>query len=80
MVQAPKGFSEFEEDSRWFYEHISLLRKENLTGKFVAIKSKQIIASDTEVANVVKAVEGQGENPAYIVIEFVYPESTVILL
>jgi len=77
--QLPKEISEFEEDSKWFYENADLLRKNKLVGKFVAIKNKEVIASDTELNKVVEEVESKGKNPSYIVIEYVYPDGTVIL-
>ena len=80
MIQSPRGLDEFEEDSKWFYENIDLFRKRKLTGKFIAIKNKEVIAADDNFRTVVSSIEEKGENPAYIVIEFVYPEGTVILL
>lgn len=76
----PRGLDEFEEDSRWFYKNINLLRKEGFTGKFVAIKNKSIIAGDKELDIVIKTLEERGEDPACIIIEFVYPKEAVILL
>lgn len=76
----PMGLKEFDEDSRWFYENIDLLRKRNLTGKFVAIKNKTVISSGKSIEEVIKSIEEIGENPAYVLIEFIYPEGTVILL
>ncbi|MBS3077354.1 hypothetical protein J4233_03715 [Candidatus Pacearchaeota archaeon] len=75
----PRGMEEFEGDSKWFYKNIDSLRKEN-SGKYVAIKDKKIIASGKDIEIVVEMVEKKGENPAYIVMEFLYPEGTVILL
>ena len=79
-TELPRDLEEFEEDSKWFHENIGFLRKKNLTGKFVAIKNKNVIASDKDINMVIEYVEKQGENPACIIIEFVYPEGTVILL
>ena len=76
----PRGLKEFEEDSKWFYDNISLLRKRKFKDKFVAIKNKEVIAFSNNLNVVVSSVEKKGENPAYIVIEFVYPEETIILL
>ena len=76
----PRGMEEFEKDAKWFYENIEALRKKELTGKFVAIKDKNILASDKNVEIVIESVEKQGENPSYVLIEFIYPEETVILL
>lgn len=78
--ESPRGLEEFEEDTRWFYENMDLLRKKQLAGKFVAIKNKEVMAADTNIDVVIKSVEKKGENPAYIFIEFIYPEGTVILL
>ena len=79
-TELPRGLEEFEEDGKWFHENIGFLREKNLTGKFVAIKDKNVIASDKDINVVIEYVEERGENPAYIIIEFVYPEGTVILL
>lgn len=80
ISQLSPKLEEFEKDSRWFYSNIELLRKKNFTGKFVAIKNKEVVASDNNINLVIKSVEAQGENPSYLVIEFVYPEGTIILL
>ena len=80
VTESPRGLEEFEEDSKWFYENINFLRKKNFTGKFVAIKNRNVIASDKNIDLVISFVEKQGENPAYIMIEFVYPEDTLVLL
>ena len=80
MNEAPRGLQEFEEDSKWFYENIEHLRERNLSGNFVAIKNKKVLASDKELNVVIKMIESQGENPAYVIIEFIYPEGTVVLL
>ena len=71
--------NEFESDSKWFYENVDLLRKKKLVKKFVAINNKEVIASGENFNIVVKLVENKGKNPAYIVIEYVYPEGTVVL-
>ena len=57
-----------------------MLRKKKLTGKFVAIKDKEIMVADNNLEDVIKFLEQKGENPSYLVIEFVYPEGTVVLL
>ena len=46
LTESSRSLEEFEEDSKWFYENISFLRENNLAGKFVAIKSRNVIASD----------------------------------
>lgn len=78
--QLSKEINEFESDSEWFYKNVDLLRRKRLVGKFVAIKNKEVIASGDNISIVIKMVEGKGENPAYVVIEYVYPEGTIILL
>lgn len=78
-IQLPKEIMEFERDSKWFYENIELLRKKKLAGKFVAVNNKEVIASGEDFNFVVKLIEKQGKNPACIVIEYVYPEGTVVL-
>jgi len=80
MNELPRGLQEFEEDSKWFNENIKHLREKNLSGSFVAIKNKRLLASDKELSVVIKMIESQGENPAYVIIEFIYPEGTVVLL
>ena len=75
-----KEINNFEEDSKWFYDNINLLRKRKLSNQFVAIKNKEVIASGKDINLVIKQVQSKGENPSYIVIEYIYPEGTVILL
>lgn len=79
-IEAPRGLQEFENDSKWFYNNIDSLRKQNFTGKFIAVKNKNIIASDKNINIVVDTIEKEGENPSYILIEFVYPEGAIVLL
>ena len=76
----PREIEEFEKDSKWFYENINLLRKEGFKGKFIAVKNRNVIASDKDINIVINSIEKQGENPAYVLIEFVYPEGTIVLL
>mgnify|MGYP001579343328 CR=1 FL=1 len=71
--------NEFEADSKWFYKNVDHMRKMNLVGKFVAVNNKEVIASGDNFELVVKNVVSKGKDPAYVVIEFVYPEGTVIL-
>ena len=78
-LQLSREINEFERDSNWFYENVELLRKKKFVGKFVAINNREVIASGEDFNIVVKLVESKGKNPAYIVIEYVYPEGTVIL-
>lgn len=78
--QELKLLRRFEEDSEWFHENIDELRREKFTGKFVAIKNKKPIASDTNLDIMIEAVAKKGENPSYLFIEFVYPEGFTLLL
>jgi hypothetical protein len=80
QMSQPRKIEEFEEDSRWFHDNISSLRKKNYGGKFVAIKNKKVISSDEKIEGVISSLEKKGENTSYVVVEFVYPEGTVILL
>ena len=80
MEQELRLLKRFEEDSEWFHKNIDKLRKENFTGKFVAIKNKKPIASDNNLDVMIQSVEKKGENPSYLFIEFVYPEGTILLL
>jgi len=76
----PRNLEDFENDSRWFYENIDVLRSKSFTGKFVAVKNKEVIASNGNLNAVVSSIEEKGENPSYILVEFVYPEGTIVLL
>lgn len=78
--QLSKEINEFEGNSRWFYENMERLRKMNLVGKFVAVDNKEVVASGENFKEVVKELENQGKEPAYIFVEYVYPAGTVILL
>jgi hypothetical protein len=79
-AQLSQDINEFEKDSRWFYENTELLRKKKLEGKFVAVSNREVIASGESFNIVVKEVEQKGKNPAYVVIEYIYPEGTIVLL
>ena len=71
---------DFESNSGWFYKNISIIRKDGFTGKFVAVKNKKVISSGDSVDLVISSLEDQGENPAYIFIEFVHPEGFTLIL
>ncbi|MFH1431523.1 MAG: DUF5678 domain-containing protein [Nanoarchaeota archaeon] len=70
----------FERDSKWFHENINKLREEGFTDKFVAVKDTRPIASGKDIKLVIKEIESKNQNPAYIFIEFVHPEGTIIIL
>ena len=70
----------FEEDSAWFHKNVAQLRKKDFTGKFVAIKNKQPIASGKNVSELIETLERQKENPSTLFIEFVYPEGFTLIL
>lgn len=76
-LQLLKGF---ERDSKWFHENVDKLREQNFTGKFVAVADEKPIASDENIDIVIKTVEKEGRNPAYIFVEFVYPKGFTLLL
>lgn len=73
-------FRGFERDSRWFHENVPVLRAKDFTGKFVAVANETPIAADKNIDNVIKIVEKEGKNPAYVFIDFVYPEGFTLLL
>jgi len=79
-TQILEKMNSFEEDSKWLYNNLDLLRKRKLSGQFVAIKNKEVIAQGKDINLVIKQVEKKGENPSYILIEYIYPEGTIILL
>ena len=76
-LQLLKGF---ERDSQWFHENIDKLREQDFTGKFVAITDERPIAANKNIDTVIKTLEKEGKNPAYVFIEFVHPEGFTLLL
>ncbi|MBU3912547.1 MAG: hypothetical protein KKB21_05355 [Nanoarchaeota archaeon] len=76
-LQLLKGF---ERDSQWFHENVDKLREQNFTGKFVAIANEKPVASDRNIDIVIRNVEQEGKNPAYVFIEFVHPKGFTLLL
>ncbi len=74
-----KEMGRFEEDSKWLHANVNSIREMGLSSQFVAVKSKKVIASDKDLNNLVKIIGEKGENPAYLVIEFIYPEGVVVL-
>jgi len=70
----------FERDSQWFHEHVNKLREKGFTGKFVAIKNSKPLASGENLEIVIKNIEGKGENPSFVFIEFVHPEGYTLIL
>jgi len=80
MDQESELLHNFERDSKWFQENINKLRDEGFTDKFVAVKDTQPIASGKDIKLVIKEIESKNQNPAYIFIEFVHPEGTIIIL
>lgn len=80
ITQELKLLKDFERDSQWFHEHINLMRDRGFTGKFVAIKNKNIISSEKDVDTLINSLEKNGENPSYIFIEFVHPAGFTLIL
>jgi len=78
--QILEKMNNFEEDSKWLHNNFDLLRKRKLSGQFVAIKNKEVIAQGEDINLVIKQVQEKGEDPSYILIEYIYPEGTIILL
>ena len=70
----------FERDSRWFHENINELRGMGFNKKFVAIKNSKPLASGENIEIVIKEIEGKGEDPSYVFIEFVHPEGFTLIL
>ena len=70
----------FERDSQWFHENVENLREQDFTGKFVAVKDEKPIAADKSIDIVIKNLEKEGKDPAYVFIEFVYPKGFTLLL
>ena len=70
----------FEKDNEWFHKNTEKLQGEGFVGKFVAIKDSRLIASDKNVDVLIREIEKKGENPAFIVIEFVYPQGYTLIL
>jgi hypothetical protein len=70
----------FEEDGKWFHDNLNSFKVQKYLNKFIAIKNKKIVTSETNLDNLIKNLIKMGENPSYLFIEFVYPQGTVILL
>lgn len=70
----------FERDSKWFHENVDKLREQNFIGKFVAVTDEKPIVADKSIDIVIKTLEKEGKDPAYIFIEFVYPKEFTLLL
>ncbi len=79
-AQELKLLKDFENDSNWFYENISLIRNSGFTGKFVAVKNKSVVSSGDNANSLIESLEKSGENPSYIFIEFVHPEGFTLIL
>lgn len=73
-------FEGFERDSKWFHKNVDKLREQDFTGKFVAISNEKPVASDKDINIVIKKVEKEGKNPAYVFIELVHPKGFTLLL
>lgn len=71
--------SKFEEDSKWFFENIGVLR-EKFEKKFVAVKDKEVIVSGNNLDNVINALKRENINPALTVIEFIHEKGHILIL
>jgi len=80
MNQEMELLHDFERNSKWFRENINKLRDEGFTDKLVAVKDTQPIASGENINLVIKEIEAKNQNPAYVFIEFVYPEGSIVVL
>ena len=70
----------FEEDSDWFHDNIDSLRNNNLSNMHVAIEGGNIISYNRDIDVVINEVQKKGKNPAFTVIEFVYPKNIILRL
>lgn len=52
----------------------------NVLKKWKNKKEKKVIASDENLEKVITILEEKGENPAFLLTEFVYTDNTVVLL
>jgi len=75
-----KKLEVFEKDSDWFYDNVNELINLGLTNMHVAVKGGKVIASDENINNVIRKLKEQGEDPAFIVVNFVYPKGVVLRL
>ena len=80
MEEEMQLLKNFEEDSRWFHDNLDLLRKQEYTGKIVAVKGGKVISSGENMDEVIKVLESKKETPQFIFIETVYPEGFTLLL
>ncbi len=78
VEQEIKLLENFDRDGDWFHENLNYLI-EKFTGKFVAIKEGQVIASEDSMDKLSDSLESKKENPSLLFIEFVHPAGVTIL-
>ena len=66
-------------DDLWLQKHLDTIRKKN-EGKFVAIKNEKIIAADKDLEKVILKIQKVGENPSFVVIEFIHKKGYNLIL
>ena len=69
----------FEKDTLWLHSNLDKLRP-RFENKFVAIKDKDIIASNERIEEVINQLQKKNINPAQIVIEFVHKKGVQLIL
>jgi hypothetical protein len=79
MIQELQMINEMEQDNNWLDSHLEEIRKK-YENKFIAIKSKNIIASSDTLDGIIKELEEDGENPAFVSIEFIHKKDFIIIL
>ncbi len=73
MVEKTYELQNFEEQGKWLQKNYERLRKKYYN-QFVAIKDKEVFVSGANIKQVIKKVESKGEDPSFILIEYLPKE------
>lgn len=79
MGETVRLIEKFDRDSTWLAKNLEELREE-YAGKYVAVKDKKVVDSDSEMETLLKRLKDEGINPSNIPINYVSKEPTELLL
>jgi len=79
MIQELEMINEMEQDNKWLVSNYEEIRRK-YENKFIAIKDKNIIASNPTLEGIIKDLKEKGENPSFVLIEFIHKKDFKIIL
>ena len=74
-----KELKEGNEDLKWLSENFEKIRKE-YPGKFVAIKDRRVVLSNTDLNALIDELEKRRQDPGQFIIDFIPDEDFILVV